>query len=590
MLQIYYIYITFTLNILLFAEKKDKMKKKEKTIIFLKHFKGKSKQRRKKMQTCLGIYIENNLIKYAKVSKDNNSIKIESFGVRFFENLTAEINKIVEETYSFNTPIAINLSEEKYLYFDIFSLLNKNDIQKTVETEFEAYCDEKKYNKNAFEARYALVPKIDDKDKIKAINIFVNKIELNKQMQCVEKYKLTDVLPIGMTIANACKLEKKENVLIVNMEEKTTITTITDMQIYDVETLDIGSGEVLDKINKIENSYSKAYEICKNTTIYTAEVSDSVEEQPYLQYIMPTLYSISQRVQEIVNNSPIKISKVYLTGNLALINNVDLYFQENISSAECRILKPYFLEDSAGQMNIKDYIEVNSSIALAVQRLKDNLKGINFKKTPLVEKLFKPIKMDFSSKDKKNGQKAKTKLNLNINMNLKGKLDTVEKNLIRLIYAIVILTIIFVIFSLMLGKQFDKKEEEIDMLIVKQNAEISKVTQNKQTLDQTRLKYENLLKQLQEINDRISSIAQSRNSIPNLLNQIMFRIPEEVQLISIENTTDKHIVIEAKCKEYTQLGYFIAKLKTSEILTNVISSSGIKNNNEVYVTIEGDLP
>ena len=40
-------------------------------------------------------------------------------------------------------------------------------------------------------------------------------------------------------------------------------------------------------INKIENSYSKAYEICKNTTIYTAEMEESSEEQPYLQNIMP---------------------------------------------------------------------------------------------------------------------------------------------------------------------------------------------------------------------------------------------------------------------------------------------------------------
>lgn len=88
----------------------------------------------------------------------------------------------------------------------------------------------------------------------------------------------------------------------------------------------------------------------------------------------------------------------------------------------------------------------------------------------------------------------------------------------------------------------------------------------------------------------MSEKSKSRNQIPNLLNQIMYRIPEEVQLTSIENTTDKHIVIQAKCKEYTQLGYFIAKIKTSEILTNVISSSGVKNNNEVSVTIEGDLP
>ena len=75
------------------------------------------------MQNCLGIYIENNLIKYAKVSKDKNNYKVEAFGVKFYDKLNDTIKKIVEETYSFNTPITINLANEKYLYFDIFALL-----------------------------------------------------------------------------------------------------------------------------------------------------------------------------------------------------------------------------------------------------------------------------------------------------------------------------------------------------------------------------------------------------------------------------------------------------------------------------------
>lgn len=538
------------------------------------------------MQTCLGIYIESNLIKYAKVSRDDNKYKIESYGIRFFEDLMDEINKIVEETYSFNVPVAVNIAEEKYLYFDIFSLLNKNDIQKTIQTEFEAFCDENKYNKNAFESRYALVPKYEDKDKIKTINVYVNKIELNKRIQYFSRNKLSDVVPMGMAIANIAKLEKKENYLIVNMEEKTTLTTVSDMQIYNVETLDNGSGEILDKINKIENSYSKAYEICKNTTIYTSDVGESIDEQPYLQYIMPTLYSISQSVQEIVANSPMKISGVYLSGSLSLINNVDLYFQEILPSTDCKILRPEFLEDNIEQINIKDYIEVNSAIALATQKLKGNLKGVNFKKTPLSEKLLKNVKLN---KPVLNPEQ-KAKMHVNMSESFKVQLSKSERNLIRGIYSFLILIIAFSALSLMLATQFDKKEEEIKALNTKQETEINKVKKDKSTLDQTKAKYQASIKQLKELNDKLSERTRIRNAIPNLLNQIMYRIPEEVQLVSIENTVDRHIVIKAKCKEYTQLGYFIAKIKTSEILSNVISSSGVKSNNEVSVTIEGDLP
>ena len=95
---------------------------------------------------------------------------------------------------------------------------------------------------------------------------------------------------------------------------------------------------------------------------------------------------------------------------------------------------------------------------------------------------------------------------------------------------------------------------------------------------------------LQNLNDRINNINQTRNAIPNLLNQIMYVIPSNVQITSIENTTQKHIVIKAQAEKYEQLGYLKAKLKSDNILTDVISDSGVKEGDVVKVTIEGDLP
>ena len=34
------------------------------------------------MSDCLGLYIEKNLIKYAKVSKERDNIKVEAFGFK----------------------------------------------------------------------------------------------------------------------------------------------------------------------------------------------------------------------------------------------------------------------------------------------------------------------------------------------------------------------------------------------------------------------------------------------------------------------------------------------------------------------------
>ena len=551
------------------------------------------------MQNCLGIYIENNLIKYAKVSKDKDAFKVESFGIRFFDNLSETIKKIVEETYSFNTPISINLANEKYLYYDIFALLSKSDIQKTVETEFETFCDENKYNQKAFETRYALVPKLEDKDKKKAIQVVVNKIELNKQKQYLEKHNLTGIVPIGTAIASIARPEKKENVLIVNMEENTTITTIYDRQIYNVETIDHGSQEVLEKINRIENSMSKAYEICKGTTIYTANVIDDAKEQPHLEDIIPTLYQISQKIKEVVENSPAKISTVYLTGTLSIINNVDLYFQEFLPTADCKILKPSIIEGNITQINIKDYIEVNSAIALAMQSLGEGIKSLNFRNPDFMQKLKQALSVDISlgkkkdkpaGKEKKESKIGKKLPKLSMNFSLKGNLDKTEIILIRVAVAIILVNIIFIAFSKILFGQMDKKQKEVEGLVASENSEVSKINTDINSLNTKNTKYASLTEELKTINDKISNITEMRNSIPNLLNQIMYTIPESVQLVSIQNTTGKKMTIIAQASDYDQLGYFIAKIKVSGILNNAVSSSSQKSGDVVTVTIEGELP
>ena len=100
------------------------------------------------MSNCLGLYIENNIIKYAKVSKDRDKIKIDSFGVKFYDDLSKAIDQVIEETYSFKTAISTNIQSEIYNYFDMFSLLNQKDLNKAIKTEFDLYCGDQGYNPN----------------------------------------------------------------------------------------------------------------------------------------------------------------------------------------------------------------------------------------------------------------------------------------------------------------------------------------------------------------------------------------------------------------------------------------------------------
>ena len=201
------------------------------------------------MASCLGLYVESNIIKYAKVSKEHEKIKVESFGVKFYDNLEKAIDQIIEETYSYKTPISINLSEEIYNYFNMFAMLSNKDLSKAIKTEFEMYCSDQGYNPNVFETRYVVSKNPDDKDKLKVIHIAANKIELTKKTQVLEKNKLTSIVPVSMAITNLIETKPKENCLIVNIEDNTTVTKILDENVYDIQTFDEGSQEFLRYFN-----------------------------------------------------------------------------------------------------------------------------------------------------------------------------------------------------------------------------------------------------------------------------------------------------------------------------------------------------
>ncbi len=539
------------------------------------------------MANCLGLYVENNIIKYAKVSKDHDKLKVESFGVKFYDDLEKTINQIIEETYSYKTPISINLSEEIYNYFDMFSLLSNKDLSKAIKTEFEMYCGDQGYNPNVFETRYVVSKNPQDKEKLKVIHIAANKIELTKKMQVLEGDKLSYIVPVSMAITNLIETKPKENCLIVNMEENTTVTTVIDENVYDIKTFDEGCQDFLRKINLKENSLAKSYEICKNTTIYTSEGKDLQESEiGYLEDIMPTLYNIVGNVRKIINESEEKITKVYLTGTATLINNLDLYFQEYLSEIDCEILKPYFINPTK-DISIQDYIEVNSAISLALSGLGQGIQGINFKKQNFYDKIPDWLKIEVTPGKEKKGKLAKAGWFTN---DLGEKLDKTEISLLRTAAGLLLLFVIYSGFSVLLKNQMESKEQQAQESISHTNAQIQLVDNDKTKIDSRTNDYTEMIQNLQDLNDRITDASKTRDAIPNLLDSIMFIIPENVQITSIQNTTGTHIVIEAQSNKYEQLGMFKAKLDTGMYLTNVISTSGQQENNVIKVKIEGDLP
>ena len=542
------------------------------------------------MPSCLGLYVEKNLIKYAKVTKDRDLIKVDSFGVKFYDKIGEAISQIVKETFSFKTPISINLSDEMYNYFQIFSLLNKNDIPKAIKTEFETICEEKEYNVNALETRNAIVASLKDREKLRVIHVAANKTEINHKLKITEGNKVGGIIPVPLSIPNLIDNKSKENIIVVNIEEKTSITTILNSNIYDIQVLEEGSEQILNSINAKENSFAKAYNICKNTTIYTAssqELQVDTDTNDYLDDIMPTLYNIVSKVKTQIDLYNGEIEKVYITGTGAVISNIDLYFSENLGNTKCEILKPYFISTALKNINIKDYIEVNTPISLALNYLGVGISGMNFRKVSFGEKLSEMANTQVGGKKGKSGKKSS---NFSFDFDLSGQLDTIEKMMLRVGTTLLSVIVLFIIFSAILTNQMKSKNAEVEELIADTNIQIANVESDNTKINDKITSYQELIDKLNQTNELLAEKYSLKDAVPNLLNQIMYIIPQDVQITSIENTNSKHIKIVAQSERYEQLGYFKGQLKNEGILLNVISDQGVKNGEYAVITIEGELP
>lgn len=531
------------------------------------------------MPSCLGLYIEQNLIKYAKVSKSNEVIKVESFGVKFYEDINVAIKQIVEETYSFKVPISINTTDEIYNEIEAFSLLSKKDIDDVIETEFENICLEKNVNKNIYEQRYFFTNLERNNERVKTIHIATPKTSIEQRKNQFLDYKVSNITPISVSIERVLKKTKKETVLIVNMEKNTTITKVSNGRISKIDILENGSKEILDKINQKENSYSKSYEICKNSTIYTEADKDlQYEENEYLEDIMPTLFKIVSQVRTMIEQSTEIINKVYITGTGAVVNNIDIYFQNYLNNIACEILRPSFISNNS-KINIKDYIEVNSAISLALYALEKDNDSINFLKKSGLTKVWEILNSNI-------GDTQTSELSRNIS----EFLEKFSKHYNFICTTTTMLLALYIVGSCLLNNQLNNKITEAENSISDTQKRIAQVQEYNQKFISLRSKYETLIRNIENVNNSNSEDKRYRKAIPNLLNNIMTVIPTNVQLTSIENTSDTHIVIKAKSKHYEELAYFKTKLKVEEILENVVSDTGSASGGYLSVTIEGELP
>lgn len=531
------------------------------------------------MSSCLGVYVDKNLIKYAKLKKIKDSFKIEAFNVEVFEDLETSLKKIINETGSNKCPICMNISNELYNYFDVFSMLDKKDITKSLNIEFEMLCDEKGYDIKSLESRYILMENQENFEKYKSMYISTNKKELDKKIDMLSDYKLYSMTPVSTSLTNLIDYDGTENIAIINIENETQITTIIDGQIRRVNVLNKNLEEVVEKVNTAELSWKKSYDIFKNITIYGREGVQSLDkdENEYLDIVMPVLYKIATETNKILTSFKEKIDRVYITGMGATINNIDLYFQDFLKNTKCEILKPFFIDTTELKISTKEYIEVNSAIALALEGLGFANKELNFAPVSKLDNLENITKEDFDLKKM-----------------LTAPINIEEKSVVRIILAFLIFIFVFTIYGNVLVDKLNDQKSKINRSLAISTAQITNMETELSQIESHTNAYAAIINgatsqtQTKLLNQNSRVI--SKDAIPNLLNKIMFIIPQRVQILSIKNTESRHIVIEAVSAKYEELAYFVAYIKEDGMLQNVQSKDKENNSSNFKIIIEGDLP
>ena len=553
------------------------------------------------MQYCLGISIDDKFIKYAKVQKEDNTFKVESYGINSYNNmdLNKRIAQIIQETDSSKIPISTDIQNEKYYFFNFFGVKNKTYAKEAIQTEFESFCTDNHINKNTIEGRFIYTKNIDMPDQNKAIYIYANKGEMEERLNLFKGAKVVSATPDAIAIPNIVNIEPNKNIMIVDISDNTKITTLINKNIYNVDILSEGLKEAFDTINLKENSTLKTYEVLKNTTIYTMDMdtTSNKKNDEYLQHIVPELYKVAQEVLNITKNYK-KIDQIYLTGYATVINNIELYFQEYFKDSKVEILKPFFIEKN-DRVNVKDYIEVNQAIALALQGMGYGARTINFSTDKKADEIKSMLSMNmtdiinsFKVQKADNGkEKNKPKLNVDLGF-LKNKSKNLDTSMTNAFISLLLITILYCAGSIWVSKQILSETDKVKDDVSYTQEQIAKATNDDSKINTKTNDYKRYKSNLENTSNVIETKRSRKNQITTLLNKIVYTIPKEVQLTEIKNEEKggkQHIYISAQSKKYEQLAYFKAKLKNANILDNVTSNEGTKSGDVVTTIIEGDL-
>ena len=131
-------------------------------------------------------------------------------------------------------------------------------------------------------------------------------------------------------------------------------------------------------------------------------------------------------------------------------------------------------------------------------------------------------------------------------LDFKSEFNYLEKGLLRLAGGLLLLVVLYSGGIIGLTNAIDEKTAEAQDVIDDTNTKIQAIQEDKKTVQSRTSIYTTRISNLESYDEELASELRNKKAIPTLLNQIMSVIPKNVQITSIENTTDDNIIINAQ--------------------------------------------
>lgn len=538
------------------------------------------------MAGCLGIYLDGNMAKYAKLSIDNNKVvSVEKYGIKFTsDDYKQVINKIIAETSSDNIPVVINPRQDIYYNTQIYEQVqDKSYIPSIMKLEFESWCEKNAKSPDRFSYVYMVSETKNTENKRNAILNITPKDIINDDLDIAKN--LSGISPAKPLVKRLVSAEE-DSYIIINIDTTLSITVVINKKIVEFKSYTVGMRQLLSDFTSNLGSYEKAYNTCKQMNVYTE--GESTNDPSLEQILEPIFQEILKICLGEVNKYRNNVSQIFLTGVGTAFTNVDLLFSQFLD-IKCTMLKPFFIKDTSDVRYMSEIVEATEAIALAYEYINPMYSELQYVAKSV--KIGNKINKMFYSRNNNAQKKAKN--------NKKEKAVnpvTVTDNFLNIMVCTTIVAVVillsYVIFSsiytLSVNKTIKNMEEKKKNVVAETenvNSDISYINKN--------------MKEYKDINDEVDDIKSkiesnqigkfSTYNVASLLQNIIKIIPTNVRLVNISSDDNKYVTITASSSEYEDLGYFFAQIKLENVLNN---AKIVKVNNGETTTVEigGDLP